>query len=635
MYHPGPPDSGWIDTRRAATARARYDRPVALRVLLIEDDLFAAARLADALRTRGWDVDHVASGPEGLTRALRERPAVVISDLSLPGMDGATIAASLRLAPGLRTPVILLCDGEASAEFAVACGADTMIEKPVSADELHLRLRALVDEATGDEDSLAPGAIRVPDADVLASGRTTAPTRQGIVRPGWLRDMVALNFDRRESGILEVQTGCGRTKLYFHRGAPAAARSSERGTELGQVLHRLGILTADQVDQAVAEARRKRRPLADELIASAQVGRPLAERALREQIIERMQRLDTATDGRWTFTLAEPLGLPGYEVPAGIAWWRLGGGATGPPADRARHVRLLAGRWAWAVLDPTGELAPMHALFLAGASVADCVTQAPEVAERLIRVLRRFALLALLDEAPTDRQRAEGLAMVDTATVEAALAVRCRAIADANHYAILGLAPDALPAEVHAANARGVAEHDPLRLPSGVSAVTRERAQSLYARVLDAGRVLMDPERRALYDAMLGRRVGWLTPPRNSEDHAVLLAERAQQCFRRGEYVTAASLLQSALHLEGVDADILGMLGRTRRLACPEDPAAGEPELRHAIQLSPDAEFPLYWLGRLHYERGESDDARRLLRRILIHNPEFELARETMRLLST
>ncbi|MSQ01455.1 MAG: hypothetical protein EXR71_06130 [Myxococcales bacterium] len=55
-----------------------------------------------------------------MTRAFRERPAAVITDLSLPAMDGATIAASLRLAPGRRPQVILLCDGEATAEFPAA-----------------------------------------------------------------------------------------------------------------------------------------------------------------------------------------------------------------------------------------------------------------------------------------------------------------------------------------------------------------------------------------------------------------------------------------------------------------------------------------------------------------------------------
>ena len=38
MYHPGLPDSGWIDKRRAGCSPARYDHPVPLRVLLIQDD---------------------------------------------------------------------------------------------------------------------------------------------------------------------------------------------------------------------------------------------------------------------------------------------------------------------------------------------------------------------------------------------------------------------------------------------------------------------------------------------------------------------------------------------------------------------------------------------------------------------
>jgi tetratricopeptide (TPR) repeat protein len=165
-----------------------------------------------------------------------------------------------------------------------------------------------------------------------------------------------------------------------------------------------------------------------------------------------------------------------------------------------------------------------------------------------------------------------------------------------------------------------------------VSPLTRERAQACFTRALDASRVLLDAERRALYDAMLGRRSLWRTEALCSEDQAVLLAERARAAFRRGEYVTAAALFRAALQREADDIDMLAMLGRTRRLACPDDPTAGEAELARAAAIDPDAEFPLYWLARAHYERGELDASRALLRRILAHNPEFELAREAMRL---
>ena len=138
---------------------------------------------------------------------------------------------------------------------------------------------------------------------------------------------------------------------------------------------------------------------------------------------------------------------------------------------------------------------------------------------------------------------------------------------------------------------------------------------------------------RAVYDGMLGRRSGWSTELPGNENHAVLQAERARLCFRRGEYVTAAALLKNALLLEGDDVDILAMLGRTRRLACPADPKAGEAELRKALSLDPTAEFAWLWLAEQHRDRGEVEVARSILRSLLSRDPEFEPARQALRTL--
>lgn len=107
---------------------ARYDLPVANRLLLIEDDLFSATVLADALRPRGWEVEHVTSGAEGLACALRDAPDAVVTDLALPGVDGATIAATLRLSPGRRVPVVLVSARDATPELAREAGADAFFE---------------------------------------------------------------------------------------------------------------------------------------------------------------------------------------------------------------------------------------------------------------------------------------------------------------------------------------------------------------------------------------------------------------------------------------------------------------------------------------------------------------------------
>lgn len=606
-------------------------------MLLIEDDLFSATVLADGLRERGWDVEHATSGTAGLAQALRTRPDAIITDLALPGLDGATVTSAIRLAPGRRIPVILVSAREGGEEVAQQAGADRFLAKPVRAEVADDALTALLAQATEPPPESAaeppPGAVRIPTADVFGPGGLAPPADSGWLKADWLVHLLVRLYDRRATGVLDIESGPIRAKLFFHRGAPAAARSSEPGTELGKILERLGAVTPDGVELAVEEARRKRRPLGDELVASALVGRSTAERALREQIAERMCALNARTAGRWYFSPNEPIGLAGFEVPAGVAYWRLGGPAFGPAPASGRYVRLDAPTWAWPLLDPANELAESHARFLSGAPLADCLAGDDGRVSRLLGVLHRFGLVSFVDEEPTDVQRAAGLAQRETAEIDAFVAARHRALVDADHYTCLGVAPDADVPELHNASIMALSSANPAQLPTGVGALTRDRAQALFGRTLEAGRVLLDPERRALYDAMLGRGARWRTAAIGAEDQAVLLAERAKHHFLRGEYVTAAGLFRAALRLEGDDVDILAMLGRTRRLACPADPTAGEDELQKAVKMDPEADYPLYWLARLHYERGEMDTARQLLRRILMHNPEFELAREAMRVL--
>lgn len=607
------------------------------RVLLIEDDLFSATVLADGLRAGGWEVEHVANGAAGLAQALKSRPDAVITDLALPGIDGATVTSSIRLAPGRRIPVILVSAREGGEEVARQAGADRFIAKPVRVEVAEAALIELLAASTAppaDEPVEPPlGAVRIPTADVLGAGAVAPPTDSGRLQADWLVRLLVRLYDRRATGVLDIESGPVRAKLFFHRGCPAAARSSEPGTELGRILERLGAVTPAGVEVAVEEARRKRRPLGDQLVASSLVERSTAERALREQIVERICALNARTTGRWYFSANEPMGLAGFEVPAGVAYWRLGGPAFGPVPTSGRYMRLDAPTWAWPLIDPNNELASVHARFVAGGSLADCLEAGDARVVRLLGVLHRFGLVAFVDEEPTEVQRAAGLAQRETAEIDAVIAARHRALVDADHYTLLGVAPGAEVGEIHSASIMALSAANPAQLPTGVGALTRDRAVALFSRVLEAGRVLLDPERRPLYDAMIARRAGWRTEAVGVEHQAVLLAERAKHHFLRGEYVTAAALFCAALRLEGDDVDILAMLGRTRFLACPEDPSAGEAELRKAVNMDPEADYPLYWLARLHYERGEMDAARHLLRRILTHNSEFELAREAMRLL--
>jgi CheY-like chemotaxis protein len=603
-------------------------------VLIIEDDVLSAIVLGDGLRDLGWTVEHAATGNEGLARALQWRPDAVISDLSLPGVDGATITATLRMSPGPPIALLLVSAKDDGTRLARESGAHRFFAKPLPASLADCTLRELIAGLHPEPTEPAPGAVWLPSADVLGASTGESITEEGRVSPGWLAPLLLRLYDRRATGVLEVDSPKARAKVFLHRGAPAASRSSEPGNELGAILERLGFLTPELVESAVAEGRRRRRALGDELVRSAVVDRNTAERALREQILRRLDAVNGWRSGRWTFSTSSPLGLAGHEVPAGVAYWRLGADVPAPWPPDGAYVRVDAPSWIWPLLDADTGGGSLQELLGEGVTTTNAVYDGDPAGARLLRVFHRFGLVAFVDDPPTQSQARAGLAALDLAELEATLATEHRALADVDHYTLLGLAPDAADGDVCAAGLAALARYNPDSLPAGASILSRERARTMFNRTAEANRVLTNPERRALYDAILARR-GWRTATLGGDEEELLVAERARGAFDRGEYVTAACLFRAALRADAKDPDILAMLGRARSLACPSDPTAGEAELRSALAQAPDDEYTLHALARLLVGRGERDAARELLRRILTHNPEFEPAREAMRQLGS
>jgi CheY-like chemotaxis protein len=108
-----------------------------LRVLLVDDSPELAALVRTYLNGTGWDLDVVESGERAVAQATTERYDVVLMDIDLPGLDGATAAHAIRAAELARgtspTPVIAMTafDPEPAAIFAAAAATDDVsIEDP-------------------------------------------------------------------------------------------------------------------------------------------------------------------------------------------------------------------------------------------------------------------------------------------------------------------------------------------------------------------------------------------------------------------------------------------------------------------------------------------------------------------------
>jgi two-component system, NtrC family, sensor kinase len=161
--------------RRAATP----DRPL---VLVIDDSDTYREALRAALDGAGYDVATATSGEEGLRIAAAERPAAILVDSVMPGIDGATVIRKVRLDAALRgTPCVLLTASEdKGAELrALDAGADVFVRKEEPLTVVLARLAAALRSA---------GLARADTATLLGPKRILAVDDS----PTYLHELAAI-----------------------------------------------------------------------------------------------------------------------------------------------------------------------------------------------------------------------------------------------------------------------------------------------------------------------------------------------------------------------------------------------------------------------------------------------------------
>ena len=119
----------------------------AVRLLVVDDDDAIRWLVASALESDGYLVRGASCGEEALAMVAQWRPALVLLDIMMPGMDGFGVLAALRAAPDSHDiPVVFLtayADDE-TRRRALVGGAQDFLEKPLPLNELTARVRAVL-----------------------------------------------------------------------------------------------------------------------------------------------------------------------------------------------------------------------------------------------------------------------------------------------------------------------------------------------------------------------------------------------------------------------------------------------------------------------------------------------------------
>jgi DNA-binding response OmpR family regulator len=119
-------------------------------IVVVEDEQAIQDVIAYNLRREGYEVLLAGHGNEGLALIQSKRPALIILDLMLPGIDGLSICQQLRADPKTRSiPLMILSAKEEESDIVIglSLGADDYLAKPFSPREMLARVKALLRRA--------------------------------------------------------------------------------------------------------------------------------------------------------------------------------------------------------------------------------------------------------------------------------------------------------------------------------------------------------------------------------------------------------------------------------------------------------------------------------------------------------
>jgi len=515
---------------------------------------------------------------------------------------------------------------------------------------------------------------------------------RGNLRDTPFAEVLAQLHRWRATGALLLKRGDVKKLVYMREGSPNYVRSNLLNETLGHVLVHERMITVEECDASVKRMAESKRQQGTALIEMACISPANLAFALQLQLEQKLFDLFTWPEGDYQFNpRADP---PAAQVAIEMTLARIlfEGVRRHYEEDRLRRalgkdVERCTVKLAEDPLDRFQEMglegseALLYGRIDGFGTVQELIEEsglAPVDALKLLYALRCAGMIAFgpprtptipppppmedstpsgpqprprpgIAELPVQRTQ-KGRpppveALPERAVTEGELAVRQlveRLAARAQDmrrgtlFEVLGVDRAAPVDEVRRAFTSLAKENHPDRLGPDVTREARAFAEDIFAQLLNAYEVLVDPQRRAEYERTVAEGIH----VSDSDEVARILA--AEQCFREGEElmkrrasVAAQRAFAEAVRLYPEEAEFHAWLGWATWTAQPPGRVASSQALAHiekALELNPRIDRAYVFRGYIHKAQGRRAEAEAEFEKALLCNPGCAEALEELRL---
>ena len=597
-----------------------------MEVLIVEDDRALARSLARALEQAGYSCRQVHDGNAGLEAVGKAHPDLILIDLLLPKKDGHSVISMLNAAEATRSiPIIAMSGvfrGSDPAKSVVAAGARSFLEKPFDVAALLERVSRLIGrpapletKATGDALDLS----QTPAIEVLWSA-----------------------MQIRSTGAVHFEQGKRHKVVVLDNGRPFAVRSNLAREALGRRLLDSGRIDERVFNDSMRQSKATGKRQGEVLIRMGAITADALQEALATQAEDKLIDVFAWTEGRaWT-----QAGVRAVSLASELDGWT-------PRRTVLRGVVRVAGTVVAKRLEPflACEISQDSIHLEEGENVeaVGALWQSVAKPQRVRALLNPHAstlyglwLIGALELRAAGGGAAVSLPGVGAAAAASDLDAKLRdalvRFEGANHYDVLGVGEDAKDEDVRQAFMALAKVFHPDKIGRRAPELV-ELAAKVFARISEANDALARPDTRSGYLAQLRKTRGASADRR--EVNRILTAEqqyqRADEAMRRKDWEGALEAVKWALELDADEGEFHSLRGWILFLKSQDqgnaDPDGALDHVRKGIALSPMSPTGYYYYGQIKKACGDPAEAERMFRKTIELRPNHVEAARELRLM--